>query len=49
VATVFWGIYSVLLVGFMPLGSTIKAVAYQKTLRGSSQMDKDVDQSSSFA
>lgn len=32
-ATVFWGVYSVLLAGFMPLGSTVKAVAYQKTLK----------------
>lgn len=32
VATVFLGVYSVLLVGFKPLGSTVKAVAYQKTL-----------------
>ena len=32
-ATVFWGVYSVLLVGFKPLGSTVKAVAYQKTLK----------------
>jgi hypothetical protein len=30
-AIVFWGVYSVLLVGFMSLGSTVKAAAYQKT------------------
>ena len=30
-ATIFWGVYSVLLVGLMPLGSTVNAVAYQKT------------------
>lgn len=33
VATVFWGVYSVLLVGVMPLGSKVKAAAYQKTLQ----------------
>jgi hypothetical protein len=33
VATVFWGVDNVLLVGFMPLGSKVKAVAYQKTLQ----------------